>query len=75
MPGLCIAVPAYNAGLYIGATLESILVARIRDSEIIVLDDGSKDNTVEICSRIAREYSRIVNILSQENTGDGAAGH
>ena len=61
-------IPAHNAGLYIKRCIESILAQTFKSFELIILDDGSTDNTIEIC----RQYSfcdNRIRILSQHNQG------
>ena len=54
-----IIIPAYNIAPYIGRCLESVLSQSLRDIEIIVIDDGSKDNTAEIIKTYALKDERI----------------
>lgn len=62
-------IPAYNAAGTIGETIASILAQMIKPEEIIVIDDGSTDDT----GRIAAACSPLVRVVRQENMGVGAA--
>jgi len=64
-------VPTYNRAHYIGEAIDSILAQDIVDCEleIIVVDDGSKDNTEEV----VRNYGDRVRYIRQENQGAGVA--
>jgi glycosyltransferase involved in cell wall biosynthesis len=62
-------IPAFNADRFIRRTIESILAQTYTDYEIIVVDDGSTDNTAEV----VKNYGPKVNYIYQENSGDGAA--
>jgi len=65
-----ILIPAHNAERWIGETLESALRQTWPSKEIIVVDDGSSDRTLEI----ARGYeSGILKVITQENRGASAA--
>ena len=50
-PTLTAAVPVYNGARYIGATIDSLLNQSQPAEDILVIDDGSTDNTVEICRK------------------------
>ena len=67
-----IIIPAYNAALFLRFTLESVISQSYDNLEILVIDDGSTDNTVEIASSYAIKDDRIT-ILKQENKGVAAA--
>jgi len=71
MPELVsILIPAYNAEKWIRETIESALFQTWNNKEIIVVDDGSTDNTLQI----AKKYeSNLVKVISQENSGANAA--
>ena len=70
---LSIIIPCYNAGSYIKRAIESIVSQKkIYDYEIIIVNDGSADNSQEIVMRISKEYS-FVNVISQTNKGVSAA--
>src|SRR5256885_493355 len=69
-PLVSILIPAYNAGPWIGDTIKSALNQTWPRKEIIVVDDGSRDETVAI----ARQFtSNDVTVISQENQGASAA--
>ncbi len=70
-PFVSILVPAYNEEKVIGNTIESLLKSNYRNYEIIVLDDGSKDNTVAV----ARQYESNprVRVIAKENGGKSSA--
>ena len=71
-PLVSVIVPAYNAAHFIDATLESVLAQTYSHLEVLVVDDGSSDET----SRIAEDWSRRddrVRCWRQKNAGVGAA--
>ena len=64
---LSIIIPAYNEEKRIGKTLERILEylnKRMFDYEIIIIDDGSTDNTIEIVSKFKIKRMKIFEIIS-----------
>lgn len=67
-----IIIPAYNATLYIKKCLNSILNQAYNNFEVIIVNDGSTDDTLQILNDYAERYSHVV-ILSQNNAGPGAA--
>ncbi len=68
MPRISVIVPAYNAQDCLGKCIESILNQSFTDFELIVIDDGSKDNTAAICDSWAEKDSRV-RVLHKENGG------
>jgi len=63
-------IPVYNAGKYLGEALESILMQSVKPAEIIVVDDGSTDNSLEV----AQQFGKKITILRHAvNKGCGAA--
>ena len=65
-----IIIPCYNAAKWIRETIESVLAQTWLNKEIIIVDDGSEDDSL----MIARQYeSNILKIISQENMGAPAA--
>ncbi len=71
-PFVSVIIPAYNSEEFIEATLNSVSAQTYQNIEIIVVDDGSQDRTVEIVNRIALKEKRIV-LLCQKNQGVAAA--
>ncbi len=69
-PLVSILVPAFNAEQWIGETLESALAQTWPRKEILLVDDGSTDRTLDIARRFE---SRGVSIITQENRGAAAA--
>lgn len=63
-----IVLPAYNCCGFIARTIESVLAQTWRDFELIVIDDGSTDNTLEIVKQYAARDERI-KVLTQANSG------
>jgi glycosyltransferase involved in cell wall biosynthesis len=72
-PQVTVVIPAYNAARYIGATLASVLGQSVREIEVIVVDDCSKDNTAEVVREIAATDPRLIYVRTEKNFG-GPAG-
>ncbi len=73
MPELSVIVTAYNIESYIGECLQDILAQTFRDMEIIVVDDGSSDDTPRVIGDIAAQDKRVRPVLLEENTVGGVA--
>ncbi len=69
-PLVSVIISAYNAEKYIKETLTSVLCQTYSNIEIIVVNDGSTDNTFEIASRFSE---KCVKVITQENKGQDAA--
>lgn len=65
-PFFSIIIPAYNLENYIAAALQSVLVQTFQDFEIIIVDDGSSDETVSI---IQSFHDPRIRLVSQVNSG------
>lgn len=65
-------IPAYNCGSYIARALDSALAQTYPELEIVLVNDGSTDDTGQICAAYAQRYSQI-RYLTQENRGVSAA--
>ncbi len=64
---ISVVIPAYNASAYLAQTLDSVASQSLAPLEVVVVDDGSKDDTAQI----ARAYN--VRLISQTNSGISAA--
>lgn len=70
LPLVSILIPAYNAEEWIGDTIRSALAQTWPNTEIVVVDDGSKDSTLVV----ARQFERYgVQVIAQKNQGASAA--
>ena len=69
---LSIAIPSYNSQDYLANCIESLLPGG-DDVEILVVNDGSKDDTAKIADEYAAKYPGIVRAIHQENAGHGGA--
>ena len=69
---LSIVVPVYNVAPYLDRSIQSILQQTYRDIEVILVNDGSTDESKEICEKYARLDSRV-KLISQENQGAAIA--
>ncbi|MCM1046965.1 MAG: glycosyltransferase [Clostridiales bacterium] len=69
---LSIVIPSYNSEAYMRKSIESLLIGG-DEVEIIIVDDGSTDNTGKIADEYAKEYPSIIKAIHQENGGHGAA--
>ena len=58
-PTVSIIVPVYNAAKYLPECLESILRQTFTDIEVLLVNDGSKDNSLAICNKYAAKDARI----------------
>lgn len=72
-PTVSIIIPAYNAGPWIEATLASALVQTAAPVEIIVIDDGSRDDTLARARRTAAAAAGRIRVETQANAGAAAA--
>ncbi len=76
MPLVSVVIPTYNRALLIPETIKSVLNQTFRDFEIIVVDDGSSDNTREVVSAFPVTYIKQENqgLPNARNTGIRASG-
>ncbi len=69
MPKVSVIIPTYNRANYIGEAIESVLAQTYQDYEIIVVDDGSTDNT----RKVLEQFDGHIEYIYQENRGEAAA--
>lgn len=72
IPAVSVVMPAYNAGPYVRAAVESILNQSLREFELIIINDGSRDDTASVCEALAALDSRVI-LINQHNQGIAAA--
>jgi len=65
-------IPAYNSESYINQAIDSLLVEK-EEIEIIIVNDGSKDQTSSIAHNYQMRFPSIVSVIDQENAGHGGA--
>lgn len=66
---MSVVIPVYNGAGHVGRAIESVLKQKLGADEIIVVDDGSTDNTAEIVA----SYGAKVRLIQQENGGVSSA--
>ena len=64
-------VPCYNSENYLERCINSLLVGQ-DEVEIIIVNDGSTDNTKEIADEYAKKYPHIIKVIHKENGGHGS---
>jgi GT2 family glycosyltransferase len=66
---ISVIIPTFNRDRYIGHTIQNVLDQNVPDLELIIVDDGSTDNTAKIC----QEFGGRIQYIFQENSGPSAA--
>lgn len=69
MSKVTVIIPVYNSEKYIGKCIESILKQTYNDYEIMVVNDGSKDNSQKIIDEYKNKYPEKIIAIKQENKG------
>ena len=72
MAKISVIVPVYNAEKYLSKCIDSIINQTFKDIEIILINDGSTDRSIEICKSYKEKYDNI-RFISQSNKGVSAA--
>lgn len=68
MPKISIVIPVYNAACHLTETLDSVLAQTFSEWELILVDDGSTDDSAELCERFVERDARI-RLVRQANGG------
>ncbi len=71
-PKVSVLVPCYNVEKYLEQCLSSLVKQKLKDIEIICINDGSTDGTLDIINKFAAEDERII-VIDKPNSGYGAA--
>lgn len=69
LASVSVILPNYNHAHYLSQSLKSILGQSVRAKEVIVIDDASTDNSVDVISKFTKQHSSIKLILNQKNMG------
>lgn len=64
-------VPCYNSEEYMSHCIDSLLIGG-EDIEIVIINDGSKDNTLKIAKEYEKKYPNIIKVVDKENGGHGS---
>lgn len=73
-PRVGVIVPAYNEGVVLEKTIRALRASTYKNLEIVMVDDGSTDDTWRVMQRIVHRHKRgIVRAIHQENTGKAGA--
>ncbi len=68
---ITVVVPVYNTAKYLEKALKSIINAVIDDTEILIINDGSTDNSEDIILKYQKKYPELIRYIKQENHGLG----
>lgn len=68
MPNVSVIVPVYNVEKYLDKCLQSIINQTYKDIEIIIVNDGSTDSSLNICEKYAEKHDNII-LINKENGG------
>lgn len=71
-PKVSVIIPVYNTGLYVKEAVLSVIDQTLTDIEILIIDDGSSDNSLQIVEKLAAMDNRVV-VFSQTNQGQSVA--
>ena len=69
MTKVSVIVPVYNVEKYLSKCLDSLVNQTLKDIEIIVVNDGTKDNSQEIIDKYSKEYPKVIKSYIKENGG------
>ncbi|WP_052323746.1 glycosyltransferase family 2 protein [Flavihumibacter sp. ZG627] len=69
-PVVSVLMTAFNREKYIGTAIESVLNSTFNDFELIITDDQSTDNTLDICNDYAHKDKRLIVVRNETNLGD-----
>ncbi len=73
MPTVDVIIPAYNAAKYLPMAIESVMAQTFEDWRILLIDDGSTDNTAEVASHFFDQLGPKLKYVNQPNSGLPAA--
>ena len=65
---ISVIIPIYNVEQYLRQCIESVLSQSYNDIEVILVNDGSPDNSLDICNEFAEKYP-CIKVIDKENGG------
>lgn len=68
-----IVVPVYNMQAYLEACLDSLVHQTLKDIEIIIVNDGSTDGSIQIINDFKKQYPTLIRVFEKENGGQATA--
>ena len=68
MPKVAVVIPSYNHAAYIGSALESVVTQTLAPERIVVVDDGSTDNSLQLLRAFAAKHPQVL-LIPQANAG------
>lgn len=66
---LSVSIPVYNAGKYLNRCIKSIVTQKFDDYELILVNDGSQDDSLDVCYEWKNKYPNIIRVVNRENRG------
>ena len=65
---ISVVIPSYNHGNYIESAVMSVIDQTVKNVEIVIVDDGSTDNSTTICKKLSRQHAQV-KLFTQTNQG------
>lgn len=69
MTKLSVIVPCYNTKEYLPTCIKSIIANKVKDMEVILVNDGSKDDTLDVIKDYAKKYPKLIKYVDKKNGG------
>ena len=69
MKDVTVVIPVYNSKKYIKRCIDSVLIQTVKNYKILLINDGSTDNSLKIIEDYKNKYPNIISIVNQENMG------
>jgi len=66
---ISVIIPVYNGEPYIERSVESVLKQSVKETEILLLDDGSEDGSLAMCKEYEEKYPDLIKVFTHENMG------
>ena len=73
LSGISAIVPVYNTAAYLRRCVDSLLAQTLAPAEIILVDDGSSDQSGDLCDQYAAQWPGMIRVIHQQNAGPSVA--